>query len=86
MNGLKLALRTLAKTPFITGIAVLSLALGIGANPTMVVFTGLVSLGTGLLFGMYPALHSTRQDLVAMLKAGGGQPSSAHAATRFRHL
>ena len=32
MNGLKLALRTLAKTPFITGIAVLSLALGIGAN------------------------------------------------------
>ena len=84
MNGLKLALRTLAKTPFITGIAVLSLALGIGANPTMVVFTGLVSLGTGLLFGMYPALHSTRQDLVAMLKAGGGQPSSARAATRFR--
>jgi len=32
MNGLKLALRTLARTPFITGIAVLSLALGIGAN------------------------------------------------------
>ncbi|MEE2847392.1 MAG: hypothetical protein VX956_13045 [Gemmatimonadota bacterium] len=32
MNGLKLAMRTLVKTPFITGIAILSLALGIGAN------------------------------------------------------
>ena len=32
MNGLKLAMRTLAKTPFITGITILSLALGIGAN------------------------------------------------------
>ena len=32
MNGIKLAMRTLAKTPFITGIAILSLALGIGAN------------------------------------------------------
>jgi hypothetical protein len=32
MRHLKLALRTLFKTPFVTGIAVLSLALGIGAN------------------------------------------------------
>ena len=32
MNGIKLAMRTLAKTPFVTGIAILSLALGIGAN------------------------------------------------------
>lgn len=59
-------------------------ALLLELSPTMIVFTGLVSLGTGLLFGMYPALHSSRQDLVAMLKAGGGQPSSARAATRFR--
>src|SRR5690606_25057719 len=32
MTSLKLAFRTLAKTPFVTGVAVLSLALGIGAN------------------------------------------------------
>src|SRR5690606_22509776 len=32
MQGLKLAVRTLAKTPFITAVAVFSLALGIGAN------------------------------------------------------
>jgi putative ABC transport system permease protein len=32
MRHLKLALRTLLKTPFVTAVAVLSLALGIGAN------------------------------------------------------
>ena len=32
MNNLKLAARMLLKTPFVTAIAVLSLALGIGAN------------------------------------------------------
>src|SRR4029450_5333369 len=32
MGNLKLALRTLFKTPFVTAVAVLSLALGIGAN------------------------------------------------------
>ena len=32
MNNLKLAFRTLFKTPFVTIVAILSLALGIGAN------------------------------------------------------
>ncbi len=32
MSALKLAFRTLTKTPFVTAIAILSLALGIGAN------------------------------------------------------
>ena len=32
MRNLKLAVRTLGRTPFVTTIAALSLALGIGAN------------------------------------------------------
>ena len=53
-------------------------------SPAVLVFTGAVSLGTGILFGLYPALHSTRPDLVTMLKSNTGQPSGARAAARFR--
>jgi predicted permease len=50
----------------------------------MVLFAAALSIGTGLLFGMFPALHSTRPDLVTTLRANSGQPSGARAAARFR--
>jgi predicted permease len=53
-------------------------------SPAVVVFTGVLALGTGLLFGLYPALHASRADLVTMLKSSAGQPSGARAAARFR--
>ena len=53
-------------------------------SPAAVVFTGVLALGTGLLFGLYPALHASRADLVTMIKSGSGQPSGARAAARFR--
>ncbi|HEX9885955.1 MAG TPA: ABC transporter permease [Longimicrobiales bacterium] len=53
-------------------------------EPAVVAFTALLSLGTGVLFGLFPALHATRQDLVIMLKATAGQPSGSRAAARFR--
>ncbi len=54
-------------------------------DPQMVIFTALLSLGTGIVFGMYPALHATRLDLAGMLKTTLGQPSGARAAQRFRN-
>ncbi len=53
-------------------------------SPQMILFTAGVSLGTGILFGMYPALYSTRPDLAVMLKTTLGQSSGARAARRFR--
>ena len=50
----------------------------------MLVFAAVLSLATGLLFGLFPALHSTRPNLVTALKANAGQPSGAKAAARFR--
>jgi predicted permease len=41
---------------------------------------------TGLLFGLFPALHSTRPDLVSTLKNQAGQPSGSKGAARFRLL
>jgi predicted permease len=50
----------------------------------MLGFAAVVTLGTGLLFGLFPALHSTRADLLSTLKGQSGQPSGARAAARFR--
>jgi predicted permease len=53
-------------------------------DPSMLLFTAIVTVGTGLLFGLFPALHSTRPDLIASLKGQAGQPSGARSAARFR--
>jgi len=58
--------------------------ISVGLSPPMIAFAAALSIGTGLLFGMYPALHSTRPDLVTILKANSGQPSGARSAARFR--
>jgi predicted permease len=50
----------------------------------MMLFAAALALGTGMLFGLFPAVHSTRPDLVSALKGQSGQPSGARAASRFR--
>jgi predicted permease len=48
-------------------------------------FAAAVSLGTGVLFGLFPALHSTRPDLIAAIRTSAGQgPGGSRAAARFR--
>jgi predicted permease len=61
-----------------------SQTLTFGIDSHVVVFAALLSLGTGLLFGLFPALHSTRPDLITAIRANTGQPSGARAASRFR--
>ena len=50
----------------------------------MLLFAAALTLGTGLLFGLFPALHSTRPDLLSTLKGQAGQPSGARGAAWFR--
>jgi predicted permease len=47
-------------------------------------FAAGMSVATGLLFGIFPALNSTRPDVVSSLRAGSGKHSGARAAARFR--
>ncbi|NIN73020.1 MAG: FtsX-like permease family protein [Gemmatimonadetes bacterium] len=61
-----------------------STMLALELRPSVVLFAAAVSIGTGFLFGMYPALHSTRPDLMTLVRSGSGQPSGARAAARFR--
>ena len=51
---------------------------------SIVLFAAVLSLGTGVLFGLYPALQSTRPDLVTTLRAGSGKLAGARSSARFR--
>jgi predicted permease len=55
-------------------------------QPPVVAFAGLLSIGTGLLFGLFPALHSTRDDLITVIRAGAGQIAGGRVAARFRNV
>ncbi|MBL0940761.1 MAG: ABC transporter permease [Gemmatimonadaceae bacterium] len=60
--------------------------INISLQPGMVVFAGLLALVTGLIFGLFPALHSTRDDLITVIRAGAGQIAGGKVASRFRNV
>jgi predicted permease len=51
---------------------------------TVILFAGALAVATGLLFGLFPALHSTRPSLVTTLREDAGQKGAAKGASRFR--
>jgi predicted permease len=60
-------------------------ALALSLRPSVLAFAAAVALGTGLLFGLFPALHATRPDLIASIRSGAGQIAGGQrAAARFR--
>lgn len=56
----------------------------ISVNGNVLVFTALVSIATGVLFGIGPALHASRVDLTTSLKDGGRGASAGIAGRRLR--
>ena len=61
-----------------------SVGLRFELQSTVVVFAAALSVSTGLVFGMFPALHSTRSDLISVIRSGAGQLTGGKAAARFR--
>src|SRR5436853_322857 len=59
---------------------------GIGLDLKVLAFTLIVSLLTGLLFGVVPAFQSARPDLTDALKAGGRGSSDGIRRNRIRSL
>ncbi|HYC49991.1 MAG TPA: ABC transporter permease [Gemmatimonadaceae bacterium] len=53
-------------------------------NWAAVAFAGILSIATGIAFGLFPALHSTRPDLVTALRNNSGKLAGGRAARRFR--
>ncbi|HET9371111.1 MAG TPA: ABC transporter permease [Vicinamibacterales bacterium] len=64
--------------------AEVSEAIGGDLDGTVLAFAAAITLGTGLLFGLFPAIHSSRPNLLGVLKGQTGQPSGARAAQWFR--
>jgi predicted permease len=58
--------------------------LDLGLHGPALAFTMVVSLGTGLLFGIYPALQATRGDLASGARGAARQVSEPPAAARLR--
>jgi putative ABC transport system permease protein len=56
----------------------------IGMNSAVFGFTFVVSILTGVLFGLAPALKSARPDLIETLKEGGKTSAGSAAGTRLR--
>src|SRR5207244_8247878 len=50
----------------------------------VLLFAAALAVATGTFFGMFPAWHSTRTELVTAIRANAGQISGARAAARFR--
>ena len=62
----------------------LSSTLSFSLSPAAIAFAAVLTMTTGLLFGLFPALHSTRPNLASMLRDGSGKTSATRSATRFR--
>jgi predicted permease len=53
-------------------------------QPPVIAFAALLAVGTGLAFGLFPALHSTRSGLIDSIRSNAGQITGHRGAARFR--
>ncbi len=53
-------------------------------SPAVILFSAGLSIVTGIVFGLFPAMHSTRNDLISAIRAGTGQIAGGRSAARFR--
>lgn len=53
-------------------------------QPAVLAFATALALATGIAFGLFPAWHNTRGELVTTIRANAGHIAGARAAARFR--
>ncbi len=59
--------------------------MGFHVDWRVMAFAAALAVATGFVFGLYPALQSTRADLIAAIRAGAGQIAGAHGTARLRN-
>lgn len=55
-------------------------------DPMALGFTAMISIATGVIFGLAPALHSSKQRMFSKLKEGGRTATGGTGHTRIRNL
>jgi putative ABC transport system permease protein len=68
------------------GSRVFPMLVGIKLNQSVLLFTVIVSLLTGLAFGIVPAIYGSRVDLNEALKEGGRASGAAASKHRIRNI
>jgi predicted permease len=63
-----------------------SSSLALHVNGSVALFACLLACATGLLFGLFPALHSTRSDLISTIRSNAGNLTVTKGAARFRAI
>jgi putative ABC transport system permease protein len=58
----------------------------VGLDWRVLAYTVAVALGTGIVFGLFPAFQSARADLTAVLKEGGGRTGSGFRQNKARSI
>jgi predicted permease len=58
----------------------------VGIDWRVVLFTSVVSIGTGILFGLIPALHASRPDLSATIKESAGRSGTGFRQNKMRSV
>ena len=58
----------------------------VGLDWRVLVFTVVIALGTGLLFGLFPAVQSARTDLTTTLKEGGSRSGTGFRQNKARSV
>jgi putative ABC transport system permease protein len=58
----------------------------VGIDWRVVAFAGLVSVATGVLFGLIPALHASRADLSSTLKESAGRSGTSFRQNKARAI
>src|SRR5262245_13439229 len=59
-----------------------SMSYDLSLNPRTLTYAIALTIGAGFLFGLAPAIQSTRHDLVRVLKDEGGSQNPRHARMR----
>jgi predicted permease len=58
----------------------------VGLDWRVLAFTAVIAIGTGVLFGLFPALQSTRTDLTTTLKESGGRSGTGFQQNKARSI